>query len=72
MTAHWTEDHTCSNCGEEAFKEIYDIRPEYDYDWDENLVQTGRFEYDIDWKETKYCPYCGALMDNFGGKYEHT
>lgn len=61
--AHWTDDHKCSACGGEAFSETVNIRPEYDYDWDENLVFTGSYEYDIEYHETDWCPFCGAQMD---------
>ena len=60
---HWTDDHKCSVCGGEAFSETVNIRPEYDYDWDENLVFTGSYEYDIEYHETDWCPFCGAKMD---------
>ncbi len=60
---HWTEDHKCSICHNEAFSEKYNIRPVYDYDWDENLIETGNVEFETDYLETEWCPYCGANMD---------
>lgn len=59
---HWTKDHACSVCGAEAIAVITNIRPSYDYDWEERLVETGEFEYDTEWRETNYCPNCGTKL----------
>ena len=64
--ARWDDEHKCTNCGTEAFVNIYNIRPEYDYDYDENLVETGRIIYDEWWLETPFCPFCGSEMENGG------
>ena len=59
----WDDEHKCTVCHNEAFYKISNIRPDYDYDWEENLVETGDYIWDIEWVETAYCPNCGALMD---------
>ena len=59
----WDDEHKCTVCHNEAFCKISNIRPEYDYDWEENLVETGDYIWDTEWLETTYCPNCGALMD---------
>ena len=59
----WDDEHKCTVCHNEAFYKISNIRPDYDYDWEENLVETGDYIWDIEWIETPYCPHCGALMD---------
>ena len=59
----WDDDHKCTVCHNEAFCKISNIRPNYDYDWEENLVETGDYIWDIEWIETAYCPNCGAKMD---------
>ena len=58
----WDDEHKCTVCHNEAFYKISNIRPEYDYDWEENLVETGDYIWDIEWVETAYCPNCGADM----------
>ena len=60
---HWTDEHECSVCHNKAPHDIYNIRPEYAYDWEEKLVETGGIEYDEEYLETEWCPYCGARMD---------
>ena len=59
----WDDEHKCTVCHNEAFYKISNIRPDYDYDWEENLVETGDYIWDIEWIETAYCPNCGAKMD---------
>ena len=59
----WDDEHKCTVCHNEAFYKISNIRPDYDYDWEENLVETGDYIWDIEWVETAYCPHCGAKMD---------
>ena len=59
----WDDEHKCTVCHNEAFYKISNIRPDYDYDWEENLVETGDYIWDIEWVETAYCPNCGAIMD---------
>ena len=59
----WDDEHKCTVCHIEAFFKISDIRPDYDYDWEENLVETGGYIWDTEWIETAYCPNCGAKMD---------
>ena len=59
----WDDEHKCTVCHNEAFFKISNIRPDYDYDWEENLVETGRYIWDTEWIETSYCPNCGAKMD---------
>ena len=59
----WDDEHRCTVCHNEAFYKISNIRPVYDYDWEENLVKTGDYIWDTEWFETTYCPYCGAQMD---------
>ena len=59
----WDDEHKCTVCHNEAFYKISNIRPDYDYDWEENLVETGDYTWDIEWVETAYCPNCGAIMD---------
>ena len=59
----WDDEHKCTVCQNEAFYKISNIRPDYDYDWEENLVETGDYIWDIEWVETAYCPNCGAKMD---------
>ncbi len=59
----WDDEHKCTVCHNEAFFKISDIRPDYDYDWEENLVETGGYIWDTEWIETAYCPNCGAKMD---------
>ena len=59
----WDDEHKCTVCHNEAFFKISDIRPDYDYDWEENLVETGNYIWDTEWIETAYCPSCGAKMD---------
>ena len=59
----WDDEHKCTVCHNEAFYKISNIRPDYDYDWEENLVETGDYIWDIEWIETPYCPNCGAKMD---------
>ena len=59
----WDDAHKCTVCHNEAFYKISNIRPDYDYDWEENLVETGNYIWDIEWVETAYCPNCGAIMD---------
>lgn len=59
----WDDEHKCTVCHNEAFYKISNIRPDYDYDWEENLVETGDYIWDIEWVETSYCPNCGAIMD---------
>ena len=61
--ARWDDEHKCTACRNEAFFKISHISPEYDYDWEENLVETGRYIWDTEWIETTYCPNCGAKMD---------
>ena len=58
----WDDEHKCTVCHNEAFFKISNIRPDYDYDWEENLVETGDYIWDIEWVETAYCPNCGAKM----------
>lgn len=58
----WDDEHKCTVCHNEAFYKISSIRPDYDYDWEENLVETGDYIWDIEWVETAYCPNCGARM----------
>jgi len=58
----WDDEHKCTVCHNEAFYKISNIRPDYDYDWEENLVETGDYIWDIEWVETAYCPNCGAKM----------
>ena len=62
----WDDEHKCTVCHNEAFCKISNIRPDYDYDWEENLVETGDYIWDIEWVETAYCPNCGAIMS--GGR----
>ena len=59
----WDDEHKCTVCHNEAFYKISNIRPDYDYDWEENLVETGDYIWDIEWTETAYCPNCGSKMD---------
>ena len=59
----WDDEHKCTVCHNEAFYKISNIRPDYDYDWEENLVETGDYIWDIEWVETAYCPNCGCKMD---------
>lgn len=60
--ARWNEeDGTCSACHHEAFYDEW-TEPKWDYDWDENLVQTGE-ETHIQFIFSPYCPNCGARMD---------
>lgn len=60
--ARWNEeDGTCSACQHEAFYDEW-TEPKWDYDWDENLVQTGE-ETHIRFIFSPYCPNCGARMD---------
>lgn len=60
--ARWNEaDGTCSACCHEAFYDEW-TEPKWDYDWDENLVQTGE-ETHIQFIFSPYCPNCGARMD---------
>ena len=59
----WDDEHKCTVCHNEAFYKISNIRPDYDYDWEENLVETGDYIWDIEWIETAYCPNCGSKMD---------
>ena len=59
----WDDEHKCTVCHNEAFFKISNIRPDYDYDWEENLVETGGYIWDTEWIETSYCPNCGANMD---------
>ena len=59
----WDDEHKCTVCHNEAFYKISNIRPDYDYDWEENLVETGDYIWDIEWIETAYCPNCGCTMD---------
>ena len=59
----WDDEHKCTVCHNEAFFKISNIRPDYDYDWEENLVETGNYIWDTEWIETAYCPNCGAKMD---------
>ena len=59
----WDDEHKCTVCHNEAFCKISNIRPDYDYDWEENLVETGDYIWDIEWVETDYCPNCGCKMD---------
>ena len=59
----WDDEHKCTVCHNEAFYKISNIRPDYDYDWEEDLVETGDYIWDIEWVETAYCPNCGAKMD---------
>ena len=59
----WDDEHKCTVCHNEAFYKISNIRPDYDYDWEENLVETGDYIWDTEWIETAYCPNCGAKMD---------
>ena len=63
----WDDEHKCTVCHNEAFFKISDIRPDYDYDWEENLVETGGYIWDTEWIETAYCPNCGAKMDGGAG-----
>ena len=58
----WDDEHKCTVCHNEAFYKISNIRPDYDYDWEENLVETGDYIWDTEWLETTYCPNCGAKM----------
>ena len=58
----WDDDHKCTVCHNEAFCKISNIRPDYDYDWEENLIETGNYIWDTEWIETAYCPNCGAKM----------
>lgn len=59
----WDDEHKCTVCRNEAFCKISNIQPDYDYDWEENLVETGGYIWDTEWLETTYCPHCGAKMD---------
>lgn len=59
--AKWNKDGTCSACCHETFYDEW-IEPRWDYDWDENLVQTGE-EIHIQFMFSPYCPNCGAKMD---------
>lgn len=59
--AYWTDEHRCSNCGEECFVTVENARQHYEYDWNEKLVPCG-IDYDYRYNETPYCPYCGAKM----------
>ena len=59
----WDDEHKCTVCRNEAFCKIRNIQPDYDYDWEENLVETGGYIWDTEWLETTYCPHCGAKMD---------
>ena len=59
----WDDEHKCTVCHNEAFCKISNILPDYDYDWEENLVETGGYIWDTEWLETTYCPNCGAKMD---------
>ena len=59
----WDDEHKCTVCHIEAFFKISNVRPAYDYDWEENLVETDRYIWDTEWIETAYCPNCGAKMD---------
>lgn len=60
--ARWNEDDgTCSACCHEACYDEW-TEPKWDYDWDENLVQTGE-ETHIQFIFSPYCPNCGARMD---------
>lgn len=59
----WDDEHKCTVCHNEAFFIIRNIRQDYDYDWEENLVETGNYIWDTEWIETAYCPNCGAIMD---------
>ena len=63
LHGRWDDEHKCTVCHNEAFYKISNIRPDYDYDWEENLVETGDYIWDIEWIETPYCPNCGAKMD---------
>ena len=63
MPGRWDDEHKCTICRNEAFCKISNIRPDYDYDWEENLVETGGYIWDTEWLETAYCPHCGAKMD---------
>ena len=58
----WDDEHKCTVCHNEAFYKISNIRPDYDYDWEENLVETGDYIWAADWLVTTYCPHCGAKM----------
>lgn len=61
--ARWNEeDGTCSACYHEACYDEW-TEPKWDYDWDENLVQTGE-ETHIQFIFSPYCPHCGARMDD--------
>ena len=59
----WDDEHKCTVCRNEAFCKISNIQPDYDYDWEENLVETGGYIWDTEWLETTYCPHCVAKMD---------
>lgn len=60
--ARWNEDDgTCSACHHEACYDEW-TEPKWDYDWDENLVQTGE-ETHIRFIFSPFCPNCGARMD---------
>lgn len=59
----WDDEHKCTVCHNEALYKISNIRPDYDYDWEENLVETGDYILDIEWVETAYCQNCGAKID---------
>lgn len=66
--AKWIEDgyygkpFVCSHCGEEA-SYVSTFRELSDYDWDENLISLG-YEEDREYVLTKWCPNCGAKMDD--------
>ena len=59
----WDDEHKCTVCRNEAFFILSNIRQDYDYDWEENLIETGNYIWDTEWIETAYCPNCGAKMD---------
>ena len=62
INGYWTVDHKCSICGEDCFKTITDAKEHYDYDWNEDLVPTGKIDYTFFYEETPFCPYCGTEM----------
>ena len=59
----WTDKHKCSVCGGEAFSEMINVIPQYEYDSDGLIVFSGDYKYDIEYYETDFCPFCGARMN---------
>ena len=67
---HWTDEHKCSVCGGEAFSELINICPQYEYDSDGLIVFSGDYEYNFEYYKTNFCPHCGAKMDEEEQSYE--